>query len=117
MLNSLHSFTRKKMSPDLKAFETFHALPARPDEGQVVTAYKRLLATYFPEQSDFKIISRKKDPSAYQAVNQISVIDLEYASTPVLIILVSRPEHFVLHSARQAAEDEIRDLLEHAVGE
>lgn len=94
-----------------QAVKTFQALPARPDEGQVVTAYKDMLAHFFPQPSDFKIVAKREEPSAYQAVNGLSVITVEYGTRPVLTVLVNNPAHFVQHSARQGADEEIRALL------
>ena len=94
-----------------EVLKTFHALPARPDEGQVVTAYKDLLAHFFPQPSDFKISGERTEPTGYQAVHGLSVLTVKYGSRPVLKVLVNNPEHFVQHSARQQSDEEIRALL------
>ena len=94
-----------------EAFKTFQALPARPATGQVVTAWRNLLNHYFPEHTDFKVLSKQEEPAAYQAISFVSVLDVEYGGQPVLVVNVNNPEHFVSHSARQAADDEIRALV------
>ena len=97
------------VSPD--AVKTFHALPARPQPGQVVTAWKNLLASYFPANTDFKITSEQAEPAAYQANNLVHVVKVEFGGQPVLVVLVNNPEYFVSHSARAAADEEIRALV------
>ena len=94
-----------------EAFKTFQALSARPATGQVVTAWRNLLSHYFPEHSDFKILSKQEEPASYQAISLVSVLDVEYGGQPVLVVNVNNPEHFVSHSARQSADDEIRALV------
>ena len=94
------------------ALKTFQALPARPATGQVVTAWRNLLGAYFPQNSDFKLLVKQEEPSSYQANNFVSVLDVQWGGQPVLVLNVNNPEYFVSHSARQAADDEIRALVQ-----
>ncbi|KAJ3559183.1 hypothetical protein NM688_g497 [Phlebia brevispora] len=98
-------------------FDMFFNLPARPQQGQVVTVWRRLIESCLPASHGFNIEFSKEEPKAYLANYELNVIKVTFLTRPVLFVLVNDPALFPLNSARADADTEMRQLMQPLLGQ
>lgn len=95
----------------------FFNLSARPQPGQVVTVWRRLIESCLPASQGFRVLFAAEEPKAYLASYELNVVRVEFQTRPVLVMLVNNPALFTVNSARGNADTEMRQILQPLIGE
>ncbi len=97
-----------------KVLRQFQAIPPHAVEKEYYGAFSKLLNTLFPPDTDFTVVPQYLQPASHLTINFSVVLDVgeqNGGNKPVFIMELKKAEDVSFISARQAADEQIRQRL------
>lgn len=102
--------------PD-KILRQFQTVPPNPREKEFHGPYNKLLNTLFPPDSDFTVIPQYLEPASSKSSDFIVAFEVSHHNKPVFILELKSPADLDFISARQSADQQVRERLGDLAGE